>query len=163
MILNISIILFLTWSGEWPPSLLEAFSFAFAFALASGVILITWTGFAILIIRYSMYTVQCASNNNEHECCKLFEYASSLIQFLYLLYLHVLHRHTPHCLALRALHDLVKSGNHISFAPLHTRHKTIGVRVAPCQVEQLLLHTQASLPIRSDWPAQFCCTFMTTW
>ena len=64
-----------------------------------------------------MYTVQCASNNNEHECCKLFEYASSLIQFLYLLYLHVLHRHTPHCLALRALHDLVKSGNHILFAP----------------------------------------------
>ena len=47
----IVVFLSLTWSGECPPSLLEVFSFAFAFALASGVILITWTGFPILMIR----------------------------------------------------------------------------------------------------------------
>ena len=48
----IVVFLSLTWSGECPPSLLEVFSFAFAFALASGVILITWTGLPILMIRF---------------------------------------------------------------------------------------------------------------
>ena len=49
-----------TWSGESPPSLLEAFSLALALALASGVILITWN--TIVLVRFEVSKI-----NDLHE------------------------------------------------------------------------------------------------